>query len=158
MSGAASKLLEVPEKIVQKRLTENELKDLQEELVTDDHVIPLEKLCQKLNTDERNGLTEEEAEKVCQIVGLNALTPPKVTPEYIKFLKCMFHGFAGLLWACSLLCYILYGISMIIEGTGGGIQWLGMIITAICLISGFAAYIQEGKNTKVSKLQTSPSG
>ncbi|XP_034187714.1 sodium/potassium-transporting ATPase subunit alpha [Osmia lignaria lignaria] len=135
--------------IIKKKLTEEEIEDLHQELNTKDHMIPLEQLCEKLNTDIVNGLTQEEANNVLHRVGPNSLTPPKVTPEYIKFMKCMFHGFAGLLWGCALLCYILYGLSMGLEGTGGGIEWLGVIITLICLISGICAYIQESKNTKI---------
>lgn len=138
--------------IIKKKLTEEEIKDLHQELTTKDHMIPLEQLCEKLNTDIVNGLTQEEAKNILHRVGPNSLTPPKVTPEYIKFLKCMFHGFAGLLWGCAALCYILYGLSMVLEGTGGGIEWLGVIITLICLISGICAYVQESKNTKVSIL------
>ncbi|XP_076389170.1 sodium/potassium-transporting ATPase subunit alpha-2 isoform X2 [Megachile rotundata] len=108
--------------ITKKRLTVGEIEDLHQELRTEDHMIPLEQLCHKLNTDVDNGLTEEE---------------------------CMFHGFAGLLWGCAFLCLILYGLSMLLEGTGGGIEWLGVIIILICLLSGICAYVQESKNTKV---------
>ncbi|XP_076626181.1 sodium/potassium-transporting ATPase subunit alpha-B [Colletes latitarsis] len=135
--------------LVKKRLTDDEIKDLHQELSTKDHMISLEQLCEKLNTNLAKGLTEEEANNVFLRVGPNALTPPKVTPEYIKFIKCMFHGFATLLWACSALCFLLYGISILVEGTGGGNEWLGLIIALICIISGVFAYIQESKNTKV---------
>ncbi|XP_053987982.1 sodium/potassium-transporting ATPase subunit alpha-like [Hylaeus volcanicus] len=135
--------------VVKKKLTEDEINDLHQELSTRDHLIPLKQLCEKLNTNLITGLTEQEANDALLRDGPNALTPPKVTPEYIKFIKCMFHGFATLLWACSALCFLLYGISMLIEGTGGGNEWLGFIIAAICIISGVFAYIQESKNTKV---------
>lgn len=136
-----------------KRLTDNELLDLQKELITKDHTIPLDELCEKLNTDRVNGLTEEQAQNILLEKGPNALTPPKVTPEYIKFMKCMFHGFASLMWVCSALCFILYGISVLAEDTGSGIEWVGLIITCTCLISGVFAYVQESKNLKVSEAQ-----
>lgn len=135
----------------EKKLTESELKALQEELHTLDHMIPLEELCQKLNTHTQYGLTEEEADRLYREVGPNTLTPPKVLPEYIKFIKCMFHGFASLLWACALLCFVLCGVSLLTEGVTGGSEWLGFIITLICLFSGIAAYVQETKTTKVNK-------
>ncbi|XP_076222998.1 sodium/potassium-transporting ATPase subunit alpha [Nomia melanderi] len=135
--------------VIKKKLSENEIEDLHKELSTNDHTISLKRLCEKLNTDVNNGLTEEEAHKVLLRVGPNALSPPKETPEYIKFLKCMFHGFANLLWACSVLSFILYGVSTVVEGTGGGIEIFGIIIVVICIISGVFAYIQESKNTKV---------
>lgn len=152
MIYAARKILHKSvNQITGKKLTGEEIRNLQQELITQDHMIPLEQLCVKLNTNVVTGLTNEEAENLLLEVGPNALTPPKVTPEYIKFIKCMFHGFAGLMWACSLLCYLLYGISMATEGESGGIEWLGIIIMIICLFSGFCAYIQETKNTKVHR-------
>ncbi|XP_076182319.1 sodium/potassium-transporting ATPase subunit alpha [Ptiloglossa arizonensis] len=140
---------QAPNQVVKKKFTDNEIKDLQQELTTKDHIISLERLCEKLNTNLEKGLTEEQVNKVLLRDGPNALTPPKVTPEYIKFVKCMFHGFATLLWACSALCFLLYGISILTEGTGSGNEWLGLIIVLICIISGVFAYIQESKNTKV---------
>lgn len=153
MLQKATKLLQgsPSSQIVKKKLTDDEIRDLQQELTTKDHMIPLAQLCVKLNTDATNGLTEKQAAEILLKVGPNALTPPKVTPEYIKFIKCMFHGFAGLLWACSILCYILYGISMATQGSGDGVEWLGLIITAICIFSGVFAYKQESKSTKVNE-------
>ncbi|XP_076277316.1 sodium/potassium-transporting ATPase subunit alpha [Lasioglossum baleicum] len=132
-----------------RRTTTNEIEELHKEISTNDHMIPLKRLCEKLNTDVKNGLTEQHAREVLDREGPNALSPPKETPEYIKFLKCMFHGFASLLWACSILCFILYGVSMLTEGSGGGIDIFGGIIVMVCIISGVFAYIQESKNLKV---------
>lgn len=42
--------------------------------------------------------------------GPNALTPPKTTPEWIKFCKQLFGGFALLLWIGAILCFLAYGI------------------------------------------------
>ena len=50
--------------------------------------------------------------------GPNALTPPKQVPEIVKFLVNMFGGFAMLLWAGALLCFIAYGIEE--AGNPGG--------------------------------------
>lgn len=146
LSKIAQKVTVTPN---EKKLTESELKALQQELHTLDHMIPLEELCQKLNTHTEYGLTEEEANRLYLEVGPNALTPPKVVPEYIKFIKCLFHGFATLLWGCALLCFVLCGVSLLTEGVTGGSEWLGLIITLICIFSGIAAYVQETKTTKV---------
>ena len=40
--------------------------------------------------------------------GPNALSPPKQTPEIVKFLKQLFGGFAMLLWIGSILCFFAY--------------------------------------------------
>lgn len=132
-----------------KKLTEQEIQDLHQELETVDHVIDLEALCERLNTHTEMGLTKEQARAIFLRDGPNALSPLRVTPEYIKFLKCMFHGFAALLWICAILCFILYLVTYYIQEPDIGIAWLGIIIVLICLISGMFAYIQETKNTKV---------
>ncbi|XP_066600412.1 sodium/potassium-transporting ATPase subunit alpha-like [Prorops nasuta] len=135
--------------VKEKKLTDYELQDLHQELDTYDHVIPLKMLCQKLQTDLENGLTEEKALKNLTRDGPNALSPPKVTPEYIKLLKCMFSGFASLLWVCAILCFVLYGVASFLGDHEEGEQWFGMIIIFICIVSGIFAYIQESKSSRV---------
>ena len=44
--------------------------------------------------------------------GLNALTPPPTTPEWIKFCQNLFGGFALLLWFGAILCFIAYSIQV----------------------------------------------
>lgn len=132
-----------------KKLTEQEIQELHQELETIDHVIALEALCKKLNTNAETGLTKKEARKIFARDGPNAMSPPKVTPEYIKFFKCMFHGFASLLWVCAILCFILYVVTYFMREPDVGIAWLGIIIVLICITSGVFAYIQESKNIKV---------
>lgn len=132
-------------RIEKKKLTDDEIEDLHHELETVDHMIDLGRLCEKYNTNATTGLTNERAEHILERDGPNAISPPKVTPEYIRFLKCMCGGFAALLWSCALLCFILYAIDTEDEGT----QWFGVIIVGICTISGLFAYYQESKNSKV---------
>ncbi|XP_018052959.1 PREDICTED: sodium/potassium-transporting ATPase subunit alpha-like [Atta colombica] len=132
-----------------KKLTEEEIQELHQELETVDHVIGLEILCEKLGTNVETGLTKEQASKILERDGPNALSPPKITPEYIKFFKCMFHGFAALLWICAILCFILYAVTHFMQEDDIGIAWLGIIIVMICITSGVFAYIQESKNIKV---------
>lgn len=129
-----------------KKLTEEEINDLHHELETVDHLIPLHKLCEKLKTNLNKGLRHSEAAEIILRNGPNALSPPKMTPEFIKFLKCMYGGFAVLLWVCAILCFILYGVSIVTEDPhGNGIEWFGVIIIVICIISGLFAYTQESK-------------
>ncbi|XP_057341392.1 sodium/potassium-transporting ATPase subunit alpha-B-like [Microplitis mediator] len=134
-----------------KKLTDDEIIDLHQELQTDDHIIPLDELCIKLNTNIDTGLTGDEA-KLRLAQSPNALTPPKVTPEYIKLLKSMFSGFATLLWICAGLCFLIYLINYLLghdSNADEGIEWFGVMIIVICLISGMFSYIQEGKNSRV---------
>ncbi|XP_044019378.1 sodium/potassium-transporting ATPase subunit alpha-B-like [Aphidius gifuensis] len=135
--------------ISKKKLTEDEIIDLHQEFTTDDHLISLEDLCVKLNTNIITGLTNEEAEKRI-IENPNALSPPLITPQYVKLFECMFAGFASLLWLCALLCFLLYGIEIWFGYQDDeGIEWFGLIIIIICIVSGLFAYVQESKNTKI---------
>ena len=56
------------------------------------------------------GLSSEHAKFVLDRDGPNELTPPKTTPEWLKFCKQMFGGFAMLLWIGAILCFIAYSI------------------------------------------------
>lgn len=132
-----------------KRYTDEEFDALYHELETHDHVIPIQRLCDKLNTHSTRGLSNEEAARILARDGPNSLSPPKVTPEYVKFFRCLYGGFAALLWVCAMLCFMLYGVEVLMKHDGDGIEWFGVIIVAICLISGVFAYSQESKNTKV---------
>lgn len=55
-------------------------------------------------------MTDELAKAGLAKYGKNALTPPKTTPEWIKFVKQLFGGFAGLLWFGGILCFIAYAV------------------------------------------------
>ena len=61
------------------------------------------------------GLSSAEARRRYERDGPNALTPPKKTPEWIKFCKNLFGGFALLLWIGAILCFIAYSIESAAE-------------------------------------------
>lgn len=62
------------------------------------------------------GLSEDLAASVLQRDGPNAITPPRQTPEIIKFLKQLFGGFAALLWTGAAMCFGLF-IAQLIQGS-----------------------------------------
>lgn len=132
-----------------KKLSEEDLEELYQELDTRDHIISIHRLCEKFHTDISNGMTNEVAAKALIQNGPNALSPPKVTPAYIKFLQCMFSGFALILWICCLLCFSIYALEIYFKLPSENIEWFGIIIFVICIISGVFAYFQESKNTKI---------
>lgn len=76
----------------------------------DDHIISLDLLQSKLQTDAELGLTPEQAREIFLRDGPNALTPPKKQSEWVKFSKNLFGGFAMLLWVGAILCFVAYGI------------------------------------------------
>lgn len=58
------------------------------------------------------GHTQEKADELHERDGPNALTPPPTTPEWVKFCKQLFSGFAMLLWIGAILCFITFGIKV----------------------------------------------
>lgn len=64
----------------------------------------------RLKTNPETGLTLAQVKKVLERDGPNALTPPPTTPEWVKFCRQLFGGFALLLWIGALLCFLAYGI------------------------------------------------
>ena len=68
----------------------------------------------------QQGLTKEKAAEVLKRDGRNALTPPPTTPEWVKFCRQLFGGFAMLLWIGSILCFLAYGILVATEDEPAG--------------------------------------
>ena len=58
------------------------------------------------------GLTALQAKANYERDGPNSLTPPKTTPEWVKFCKQLFGGFATLLWIGAILCFIAYAVEI----------------------------------------------
>uniref|UniRef100_A0A670K4G1 Sodium/potassium-transporting ATPase subunit alpha n=1 Tax=Podarcis muralis TaxID=64176 RepID=A0A670K4G1_PODMU len=120
--------------------------DLKKELDLDDHKLSIEELEDKYGTSITKGLPSSRAAEVLARDGPNALTPPKSTPEIIKFLKQMVGGFSILLWIGAILCWIAFGIQHFADNmlalprsgpcTGGCPHWM-------------FAYYQEAKSTNI---------
>lgn len=91
-----------------RNLSKEEINDLKKEIDIDEHRISLESLCARYDTSLEIGLTESKALELLQKNGPNSLTPPKETPEIIKFLKQMTNGFALLLWIGSIFSFIAF--------------------------------------------------
>merc|ERR1712226_105650 len=82
--------------------------------------------------------------------GPNALTPPPTTPEWVKFLQALFGGFAMLLWLGAVLCFIAYSIqASTMEQPPDDNLYLGIVLTAVVVITGIFSYYQESKSDKI---------
>jgi sodium/potassium-transporting ATPase subunit alpha len=86
--------------------------NLKQELELDVHKVPLDELCQRFFTDQKKGLTTAQVKINAEQFGPNALTPPPTTPEWVKFCKNLFSGFAMLLWIGAFLCFLAYTIQV----------------------------------------------
>lgn len=84
--------------------------DLKKELEMWEHKVTVEELAKRLNTDPKTGLSMEEAKLRLERDGPNMLSPPKVTPWWVKLGLQFLNFFALLLQVASVLCFIGYGL------------------------------------------------
>merc|ERR1719220_3144185 len=126
------------------------LDDLKKEMEIEDHKIPVEELFKKYKCNPETGLTAAQAKANLERDGPNALTPPPTTPEWVKFLKTLFGGFSCLLWLGALLCFLAYGIqASTLEEPPDDNLYLGVVLSAVVIITGIFSYYQESKSSKI---------
>jgi sodium/potassium-transporting ATPase subunit alpha len=120
------------------------VEELKQEVTMDEHIIPVEELCSRLDTTVARGLTSAQHKERLARHGRNILTPPKQVPGWVKLGKHLFFGFSGLLWIGAILCFIAYGIDQRLVDNA----WLGGVLLLVVLITAFFAYYQEGQASK----------
>ena len=134
-----------------KKINDKEkMNDLKKELDMDEHKISMEELCSRLQTDTVKGLTEAKANEMFKKYGKNALTPPKETPKWVKFLKQMSNGFAILLWLGAFFSLIAYLIQFASDAnTDKANVWLAIVLVVVVFITGCFQYYQDSKSGKI---------
>ena len=96
------------------------------------------------------GLSHAKAKENLERDGPNSLTPPKQTPEWVKFCKNLFGGFALLLWIGAILCFIAYSIqASTSEDPNDDNLYLGIVLAAVVIVTGIFSYYQESKSSKI---------
>merc|ERR1711970_1106232 len=129
---------------------EKNLNELKQELEIDVHRVSVDELCKRFGTNIADGLTDDQVAKGIREHGLNQLTPPPTTPEWIKFCQCLFSGFAMLLWFGAILCFVAYGIqASAYEEPPDDNLYLGVVLSAVVTVTGIFSYYQESKSAKV---------
>jgi len=124
--------------------------DLKKELELDVHKVEISELCKRFKTDLTSGLTTAQAKAGNEEHGLNQLTPPPTTPEWVKFCQNLFSGFACLLWIGAILCFLAYGIqASAYEEPPDDNLYLGVVLTAVVTVTGIFSYYQESKSAKI---------
>lgn len=146
------------------------LDDLKQELDIDFHKVTSEELYQRFQTHPENvslynqpstkraaslicylsrqGLSHAKAKENLERDGPNALTPPKQTPEWVKFCKNLFGGFALLLWIGAILCFIAYSIqASTVEEPADDNLYLGIVLSAVVIVTGIFSYYQVSSIT-----------
>lgn len=123
---------------------------LKKEMDMDEHQVPIEELVTRLRSDLVRGLTSDYAEQRLIEDGPNTLSPPRTVPEWLKFLKQMFLGFAVLLWAGAVLCFVAYGVQFAqSDHPPGDNLYLGIVLVAVVVLTGSFSYYQEAASSKV---------
>lgn len=127
-----------------------DLNDLKRELELDEHKISVEELTTRLQTDLVNGMSEQAAQERLKRDGYNELTPPKTTPEWVKFCQQLFGGFSTLLWIGAILCFLAYGIES--RQNANVLKdnlYLGIVLATVVIVTGIFSYFQERKSSKI---------
>jgi sodium/potassium-transporting ATPase subunit alpha len=128
----------------------SDINELKQEVNMDEHKIHLEELLRRLETDVNNGLTTAKADEFYARDGPNALSPPKTTPEWIKFCKNLFGGFALLLWVGAFLCFVAFAVDYFnMDHPSKDNLWLGIVLVSVVVITGCFQYYQESKSSKI---------
>merc|ERR1712193_218148 len=129
---------------------EKNLNELKQELEIDVHRVSVDELCKRFTSNVADGLTDDQVKKGIAEYGLNQLTPPKTTPEWVKFCQCLFSGFAMLLWFGAILCFLAYGIqASAYEEPPDDNLYLGIVLTVVVVVTGVFSYYQESKSSKI---------
>jgi len=124
--------------------------ELKQELELDVHKVPVEDLARRFNSDKDRGMSTKQAEANLEKFGLNQLTPPPTTPEWVKFCQCLFSGFSLLLWFGAILCFVAYGIqASAFEEPPDDNLYLGVVLTVVVTVTGIFSYYQESKSAKI---------
>ncbi|XP_065323072.1 sodium/potassium-transporting ATPase subunit alpha-B-like isoform X2 [Gordionus sp. m RMFG-2023] len=127
-----------------------ELAHLKQELDMDEHIIPLPELYHRFGVDPIKGYSIAQAKEIFARDGPNTLTPPRKTPEWVKFCNQLFGGFSMLLWAGAILCFVAYGIqAATYRNFSKDNLYLGIVLTTVVVITGCFSYYQEAKSSKI---------
>uniref|UniRef100_A0A0N5B8S3 Sodium/potassium-transporting ATPase subunit alpha n=1 Tax=Strongyloides papillosus TaxID=174720 RepID=A0A0N5B8S3_STREA len=133
-----------------KKRRSKDLEELKQEVKMDEHQIPIEDLVKRYDTSLDVGLTSTVAGKYLARDGPNTLSPPKKTPEWVKFCRNLFGGFALLLWIGAFLCFLTFTVDyMTVTNPTNDNLYLGIVLMAVVIITGCFQYYQESKSCKI---------
>lgn len=118
--------------------------DLKKELEMWEHKVTVDELSKRLGTDPDSGLSSEEAKIRLERDGLNMLSPPKVTPWWIKLGAQFLNFFALLLQFASILCFVGYGLQPEHKDN----LYLGIVLYVVVVITAVFSFFQEFKSEK----------
>ncbi|XP_066463270.1 potassium-transporting ATPase alpha chain 2-like [Eleutherodactylus coqui] len=135
---------------LKKKSKEKKVENLKKELEISDHKLNSEELEKKYLVNIKEGLSTTAAQELLTRDGPNKLTPPKGTPEIVKFLMLMAGGFSIVFWISAALCFLAYGLQVAQDPTVAKDNlWLAIILIAVVVMTALFAYYQEAKSTNI---------
>lgn len=149
-----SKARNLLDRLVWWRKDEKQMRELKSEVQFDEHLMSIEDLEHKYSTSHVQGLTTEQSIAKLQKNGMNCLTPPRSTPEVLKFAKHMFSGFSSLLLVASAMCLLLFIVTTARTGNYHLQEdnlYLGIILFLVVLVTSCFSYYQEAKSAFIMK-------
>ena len=112
----------------------------------EEHKKPMADLLMSLDVESvETGLTEERAKQRLAMDGPNALTEKKPTPWYVIYWHQISNFFALLLWAGSILCFIVYGL----VPSDLSNLYTAIVILVVIFGVGSASFYQEMKSRSI---------
>ena len=134
-----------------KKSKKREPDDLKKEVELDVHTVTVAELADRFRTDVVSGLTTKQAQTANVEYGLNQLTPPPTTPEWVKFMKNLFTGFSMLLWAAAILSFMAFGLEHVSSHGDPEMDnlYLGCILVFVVTVTAIFSYYQEAKSSSV---------
>ncbi|CAH0564935.1 unnamed protein product [Brassicogethes aeneus] len=140
-------------KPVKKVRSKGEIEEFKKEIAMDDHMLPLDVLVQRYNTDTMYGLPKSLAQELLIINGPNCLVASAGKSKYAIFFGHIFGGFNVLLWIGGIMTLVGYFIGYATDKDEAEIEniYLAVILIAVALFTGIFGFYQESTNIDIMK-------
>lgn len=125
--------------------------DLRKEIAFVEHTWPLAQLYEHYHTNLETGLNFDQVKANRAAFGTNSLTPPVLTPWWVKYLLQYTNFFSLLLLVAGGLCFVAYFLDKREDVEN---LYLGCILFVVVIITSTFAYLQEAKSEHVMESLT----
>lgn len=131
------------------RKTREELEQLKDELDMVEHKISLQQLADRLGINLDVGISQERAKHTLERDGPNELSPPRITPEWVRLSVHMFNGLSLMLWGASMLSFIVYSVqAATLEEPPADNLYIGFVLVGLIIVQGVFSYYQEAQSSR----------
>jgi len=117
----------------------------QESIDVVEHTWAAEDVAKHFNSDQENGLTDDQVLKNMEKFGRNVLTPPKTVHPCCMFFAHLTGFFSLLLWVAAILCFIAYGL----DDTQPENLYLGVVLSIVVFLTAVFSFYQDYQSAAV---------